>query len=493
MYFDDGNDANEEHKNYPFENEHSKGRQKKAISGSSYDRGRANISGTGLPDYLENNVIRFVYLLRSAGIQIGSSEVIDALHALQLIPLTNKEYFKATLKATLIKKASDQELFARYFVLFFASPETRKEFQEARREKLIEHRARMEEAEKVLSFRGERMDLSETDKIVYAYMPAKEQKRLQDFLAMNESRETLEQDYRPFLETIVKGRLGFWHKQLGREIEEELNQPDVGDEGLNAIRDAAAGAGRGGSNILTEDMQNIARKDLPRATAIIRKMTRLLVYRISRRYRYSKNRRKLDLRSTIRCSIQYGGTPFLLKYKSRRRKKPQLLLLCDVSGSMIRYTNFVLQFIYGLNTVVKRIESFVFSEGLERITPYFQQGKNFDSTIESIIKESKQWGGGTSLDRAIKSLFNSCAEELNRNTIVIIVSDTRTVRHRNAIKEVQRLRDEVKEIIWLNTLPQGDWDKYSSVQAFQKIAAMFPCNTLTDLEQVLGRKLFFDG
>jgi uncharacterized protein with von Willebrand factor type A (vWA) domain len=443
---------------------------------------------TGLPDYLENNVIRFVHLLRAEGLRIGSSEIIDALYALQLIPLADREAFKITLKATLIKRLADQELFERHFDFFFTPPERREEFQEIRQQKLIAHREKIEEAEKALSFRGEQMELSEMDRIVYAYMPPDEQKRMQDFLEMNESRDTLDRDYRPFLETIVKGRLRFWYKQLGRDIESDFNRPDVGDEELNAIRDAAAGAEKGGSHLLTEDMQNIARKDLPRATALIRKMARLLVYRISRRYHASKSRRRLDLRSTIRYSIQHGGTPFLLKYKSRRIKKPQLLLLCDVSGSMVRYTSFVLQFIYGINTVIKRIESFVFSEDLERITPYFQQGKNFDVTMETIVQESKEWGGGTNLHKAIQSLVFKHGEELNRNTIVIIVSDTRTIRHQDAIKELGRLREEVKEIIWLNTLPREDWDKYSSVKAFQKLVAMFPCNTLADLEQVLAQK-----
>lgn len=442
----------------------------------------------GLPDYLENNIIRFVYLLRAGGIRISSSEVIDALHALQQVPPVKKDAFKTALKATLIKKAADQGLFERHFSLFFASPEKRAGLLKSHQEKLTAQQEQFKAAEKVLSFRGEQMDLSEMDKTVFAYMPAKEQKRMQKFLEINESRPTLDEGYRPFLEKVVKGRLSFWHKQLGKEIEAELNQPDVGDKELNALQDAAAGIGSGGYNILTEDMQNIARRDLPRATLLIRKMARLLVSRISRRFRASKSHRKLDLRSTIRHSIPYGGTPFLLKYKSRREKKPQLLLLCDVSGSMINYTSFVLQFIYGLNAVVKRIESFVFSENLERITPYFQQGKNFDTTVETIVNKSREWGGGTSLDRALQSLFLKHDEELNRNTVAIIVSDTRTVRHQAAIKEVRHLRDEVKEIIWLNTLPRENWDQYASVQAFQKITTMFPCNTLADLEQVLGQK-----
>jgi uncharacterized protein with von Willebrand factor type A (vWA) domain len=459
-----------------------------SVDGCNYcEDGHPALPCSGLPDYLENNVVRFVHLLRGGGIRIGSSEVIDALHALQLINITDREHFKTTLKATLIKKAAEQELFERHFDLFFSPPEIREGLQEARQKKLDEHCELIKEAEQALSFRGEQMDLSEIDKVVYAYMPITEQKRMQEFLEMNESRDTLGKEYRPFLETLVKGRLRFWYKQLGKEIEEDFNRTDMGDEELNAIRDAAAGNGVG-YNILTEDMQNIARKDLPRATALIRKMARLLVYRISRRYRSSRSRRRFDLRSTIRHSIQYGGTPFLLKYKSRRIKKPQLLLLCDVSASMIRYTSFVLQFIYGINTVVKRIESFIFAEDLERITPYFMEGKNFDTTIETIVKESKEWGGGTSLDRAIQSLFTSYEDELNRNTIVIIVSDTRTIRHQEAIKELERLRDEVKEVIWLNTLPKEDWEKYSSVEAFSKIVSMFPCNTLADLEQVLSQK-----
>ncbi|MDO9534267.1 MAG: VWA domain-containing protein [Bacillota bacterium] len=442
-----------------------------------------------IPESLENNIIRFVYLLRVEGLRIGNSEVIDALQALQLVPLDEREKVKTSLKVTLIKKAADYGLFESTFDLFFTSPEIREGLRKLRQEKVEEQTKQLKEAGEVLSFRGEKMNLSEVEKTVYSYMPEKEKKRLMDFLEMNESRDTLQRDYRPFLESLVKGRLRFWHKQLHQEIEKDKVSPDLGDEDLNSIRDAAAGSGQGGSAILTEDMQHIARKDLPRATALIRKMARLLVTRISRRFRHSKRRRALDLRSTIRFSIQYGGVPFRLRYKSRRVKKPRLLLLCDVSGSMIRYAGFVLQFIYGLNTAVQRIESFVFSENLERVTPYFQQGQSFESTMAAVVKESDVWGGGTSLHKALHTLLMKYEDELTRNTIIIIVSDTRTIRHQEALIELQRPKGKVKEILWLNTLPLDEWDNYSTVTAFQKLANMFPCNTLADLERVMSRKL----
>jgi uncharacterized protein with von Willebrand factor type A (vWA) domain len=155
---------------------------------------------------------------------------------------------------------------------------------------------------------------------------------------------------------------------------------------------------------------------------------------------------------------------------------------------MIRYSSFVLQFIYSLNAVVQRIESFVFAENLERVTPYFQQGQDFERTMTAVVRESGQWGGGTSLHSALKTLMLRYGDELTGSTTVIIVSDTRTIHHREAALELEKLRGKVKEIIWLNTLPRQEWSSYSTVAAFQRSAAMFPCNTLADLEQVMSRK-----
>ncbi len=443
-----------------------------------------------IPDYLENHIIRFAYLLRAEGLRVGSSEVIDALHALQHVAIEEREEVRTALKATLVKKSEDQGLFERTFDYFFTPAEIREEYRQQRQQKMIDHARKVQEAEEVFHFRGEQMELTETEKTVYAYMPEEDKQRLQEFLEMNKSRDTLKQEYRPFLEALVKGRLNFWYKQLGRDIRESAAPPDTGDEELNSIREAmGAGQQKGGRSILTEDMQHIARRDLPRARVLIRKMARLLASRISRRYRVTRKRHQLDLRSTIRGSIQYGGVPFKLRFKSRRIRRPKLLLLSDVSGSMIRYTSFVLQFIYGLNEAVQRIESFIFSDNVERVTPLFQQGHDFDRTMATLVRESSQWGGGTSLHRALRSLLQDYSEELTRNTIVIIVSDTRTIRHRDALEALNTLRGRIKEVVWLNTLPVEDWEKYSTVAEFQKAVTMFPCNTLADLEKVMSKKL----
>lgn len=443
---------------------------------------------TSFPQYLENHIVRFVSLLRMEGLSVGSSEVVDALQALQLIPLHDREQVRLALRATLVKSASERELFEGVFASYFTTPEMRELFREQREQRIQQYNARLQEAKDDLVFRGENIQLSEQEKVVYASMPQREKERMQDFLSMNESRDTLSRDYRPFLETLVKGRLRFWHRQLNKELNDTSIQPSSGDAELDAIRDVAAGKGQR-SGILTEDMQHIARKDLPQAAALIRRMTRQLVARLSRRYRSSHKRLKLDLRSTIRSSIQYGGMPFRLRFKSKRLRKPELLLLCDVSGSMIRYAVFVLQFIYGINAAVHRIKSFIFSDDLEQVSPYFREKRDFGETMAMLVQESSQWGGGTNLSVALKKLMSRYEEEFHRNSIVIIVSDTRTIRMQEGVWQLKKLKEKVREIIWLNTLPARDWEAYSSVAAFQEVVTMLPCNTLGDLEQVVSRRI----
>ena len=447
-----------------------------------------NRTENSFPQYLENHIVRFVSLLRAEGLTVGSSEVIDALKALQLVSLHEREQVRLALRATLVKSATEADTFEGLFASCFTTPEMRELFKKQRQQRIEQYSERLEEAKEALFFRGENIQLSEQEKIVYATMPQREKERMQDFLAMNESRDTLKRDYRPFLETLVKGRLRFWHKQLSKEINESAVQPSSGDPEMDAIRDAAGAKGRR-SGILTEDMQHIARKDLPQAEALIRRMTRQLVTRLSRRYRTGNKRLKLDLRSTIRGSIQYGGMPFRLHFKSKRLKKPELLLLCDVSGSMVRYTVFVLQFIYGINAAVQRIKSFVFSDDLERISPYFQEKGNFSETMAMLVQDSGQWGGGTSISTSLQKLMSRYGDELHRNTIVIIVSDTRTIRLQEGVLQLRKLKEKVREIVWLNTLPAEDWEAYPSVAAFREVVTMLPCNTLADLEQVVSRRI----
>ena len=442
-----------------------------------------------MKNYLEVNVVRFIHLLRHAGIRIGSGEVIDALNALTLLDLTDRQAVRAALKATLVKRPGEQQVFDKAFDIFFAPPEHAEQRHAEYQKRQDDRRQMLDEATEELSFQGTSLDLSDKEKTVYASIPEKDREKLLDYINKTADGKNVEQHFKPLLESVVKGSLSYWRKSMRDELDLS-DAPQTGDEEMDAMVEGVGSSGEGGfGSLLEEDMQNIADKDLPRARAMIRKLARQMVARITRRYRQSKRHKQLDLRKSIRHNIRFGGTMFRLRYRSRRIQKPRLVLLCDVSGSMARYVSFVLQFIYGINSVVGSIESFVFSEDLERVTGYFRNGSDFTATMLEVMNRSSEWGRGTNLGAALKTLHLNYPDVLTGQSYILVVSDTKTMALDEAVQELTKIKRKVKDVVWLNTLPEQDWEHSKSVHAMQRVVKMYPCNTLSDLEKVMRQKI----
>ncbi|GAW93015.1 vWA domain-containing protein [Calderihabitans maritimus] len=442
-----------------------------------------------IPDYLENNLVKFVHLLRQAGIRVSSAEAIDALRAMGNINIMERKAVHAALRATLIKNVEDVPAFDKCFEVFFAAPEERKQRQTEWRQKQQEREELIRQAEEELTFRGEKLDLTEEDKLLYVQLKPVDKKRLQDFLYKSSTGKNVEKkNFKPIIENLVRGHLNYWDKRL-RQRKELLQLEPTGDGEIDPMLYCISADLDGRENhILYEDMQNIREQDLPKVERIILRLSKRLATKISRRYRLSRKQERLDLRRTIRHNLGYGGTLLELKYKSRKVQKPKLILICDVSGSMGRYSNFVLQFIYGLSSVTSKIESFVFSEDLERITEYFQNGNTFASTMKQVVDESKVWGEGTDLARALETFIAGYSNLLDLKTVIIIVSDTKTLNVEKTGERLGKLRRRVKDILWFNTLPEQEWSKYRSVKVFQAYCKMYQCNTLKDLEKIINQE-----
>jgi len=441
---------------------------------------------------LENHIANFVFLLRKQGVRVGTAELMEALEGVSVAGLKDREAFKTALRATLIKKAPDFEVFEHTFEKYFLpSNEQKKELQRGWEceEKYIEC---LEKADNELTFKGEKLDLAESEKVVFASLPEKEQNKIKQFVSETELGKNVEPEFKPILETTVKSSLRYWRNRQENTIQ---RPPSItGDSGwdwmLAGSSAGGAGGGSSGNGIRELDMKNITDKDVPEAAELIRKMTRRLIYSLSRRYRISKKKRELDLRRTIRDNISYGGYIYHLRYRDKKKQKLRLLLLCDISGSMIRYTGFILPFIYGLNSVVSDLESFVFAENLEKISGSLERGASFEEARKELLKKSREWGGGTRLAIALETLMQEHDELLTPKTIVIIVSDTRTTLLDEALRRMENVHDRVKDIVWLNTLPPEEWEELRSVSSFQKLTRMYPCNRLADLEHVLEKKIF---
>jgi len=439
---------------------------------------------------LDYRVINFVHLLRILGIRVSVAETLDAINGLTFADLESRFQVKAVLRATLLKNMDQLPLFEEAFNAYFVTPETSQEKKGQREETERIQAQELAQAEAELNYQGETLELTLEQKQLYNKLPEAGKQRIQDFLQRSSEGtrqgEALDQSFRPIIENLVRGQLDYWKRQLGEE-HELFDLPEELDEEIDQLlQDVSDNMREHESNYLYEDLKNIKDKDLPKVNLLIRKLSKRLASRISRRYHSSKRVGQIDMRRTIRSSLTYGGTLVELKYKRRPRSKPRFLLLCDVSGSMARYASFVLQFIYGLSSVLKGIESFVFSEDLERVDPDIFRVNNFEETMVKLMNKSQEWGGGTNLAKALDTLDAKYPGLVTKDTVIVIVSDTKTVEARRAAFKLERLGDRAKEILWLNTLPRKYWGQHRSVGEFRRVCLMFECYTLAHLERIMA-------
>jgi hypothetical protein len=157
---------------------------------------------------------------------------------------------------------------------------------------------------------------------------------------------------------------------------------------------------------------------------------------------------------------------------------------------MAKYAVFVLQFVYGLSSLLDSIESFIFADDIERMTVNFRKREAFADRMSEIMAKSAQWGGGTDLAKSLASLRKDYRRVLHPSAVVIILSDTKTVKGEAAAAELAVLKKNVKKIVWLNTLPAQEWSRHKTTGLFQQYACMVSCNTLADLAKILKSDVF---
>jgi hypothetical protein len=286
---------------------------------------------------------------------------------------------------------------------------------------------------------------------------------------------------------VVREHLERWRRQLaaarragGVAADEQL------DEGMRGL---IAGSGGGEDPLLTLDMQRIPAQEMGRAMALIRRLAHRLAARIMRRYRASRRDERLDFRRTIRANYRHGGTLITLRYRARRLRKPRILLICDVSGSMAKYSSFTLYFAHGLAKAVSELHAFLFAEDLENFTPRLRSLTGGQDALAGLAAGSRVWGKGTNLGLALRRLADEHDRLLTPDTVILVVSDTKTLAAAEAATTLGRMRARVRGIIWLNTVPLEQWPELPAVPLLAEHVDMYECSSLADLETVLSRAI----
>lgn len=434
---------------------------------------------------LVKNVVEFIDVLRQACVRISISESIDAVDALKHVNPIDRNEVKIAMSACLAKGEEERKVFSEAFDRFFIIPGSRSEYINKRTQEIEQKKKEIMEEVSELKFQDEQIDISDDLKEVYAGLPDEEKKSIRDFLQKTSTGKNVRPEFKPVAESMVRGRLNNLKQKLA-------GAPGMPFQGILAQVPSEAGiiAGdvmeniREESSLLYKNIGDIRDEDIPRVIKLIRIIVERLKRNISRRYKKTNKKARLDLKKTIRSNLSTGGVQFRLKYKKRPKRKEKFLVLCDVSASMYRFSGFVLQFVLGMHSGVSSADSFIFSEEVEHLNMHeFINAAGF----EDRIKRSPVWRRGTNINRAFSHILHERKVTINSSTIVLVVSDAKTLDADKAVKSLKALKSKVKKILWMNPVPETDWDRNKSTGGFREHCTMLDCSTLERLAGVCGR------
>lgn len=202
-----------------------------------------------------------------------------------------------------------------------------------------------------------------------------------------------------------------------------------------------------------KDFSAFSADELDEITALVAAIARRVATRLSRRTRQARRGHLVDLRRTMRHSLRRGGEILDILRRERKLQKTRIVLLCDVSGSMDLYSRFLIQFIYALQHAVGRVETFVFSTGLSRITGSLARD-DLRAALDEVARKVPDWSGGTKIGRSLRRfLADFGLSALDGRTVVIIISDGWDTGDADVLEAAMaELARRAARVIWLNPL-----------------------------------------
>jgi uncharacterized protein with von Willebrand factor type A (vWA) domain len=202
----------------------------------------------------------------------------------------------------------------------------------------------------------------------------------------------------------------------------------------------------------TRDLTSFREDELEEIQRIAAQLARRMAARPSRRWRVARRGPRVHLRRTMRQSLRTGGEIAELTRRERRLRKTNVVALCDVSGSMDLYSRFLLQFLYALQNGFARVETFVFSTRLSRVTSSLS-GESYRNALARVSRSVQGWSGGTRIGASLAAFNAGWPRLVDRRTVVIIMSDGwdtgEPVELANALRVIAR---SAGRVIWLNPL-----------------------------------------
>lgn len=407
--------------------------------------------------YLEKLSL-FGRILQSEGFELSPKETEDAASILLDLGLSDRATTKTALRAVYAKSRDEQLRFDRIFDSFFISEDAIRAIDKKHQREELEKRKAIEEAEADLG--KQNVLYNEEQKNAYANLSEEEKQHLRD----------LQKKYENYTERSAELYTGFIHSIFAKYILEEQIR----------MEDAALGAGSIDPEIglLFRDIGEFSDKEIPKAVLYVKTLASQINGELSKARKSSGKSAALDFRRTIRKGLETGGSFYHLAFRKRKKKKKQLLILCDVSASMIQFSEFALRFIQALNDASDSSRVILFSEGFAEADKFHLQNMDL---FREYVKQTGIYGKGTDLGSVLNKLNNEKPAAISSSTILIIVSDAKTINPERSCRELAIARSKAGKVICLNPIPERKWKYSSSILAAANYCDMLPCSNLAEL------------
>jgi uncharacterized protein len=441
-----------------------------------------------LPGGLAPRIAAFCDELRDEGVAVGTAELLDAFAALEAVPWTEPADFREALATTIAKSQEDRQVFELLFDRFF--------FRAAEAEALerdVREDGRYDG--------GERLDLDELREAIRQAIAEGSDGEMRDAARLaiaafgrqgegsgvvgvdvQRIRRTLGlqaggRDGPPGEPQIDRDQIRSFERHLRRELERALIERT---EKMPPARPLAE-LDRALPTSPTQDLAGVHRA----VTQLKRRLATL-----GHEQRGRKRASHVDMRRTMRASLETGGVPLRLKYRPKRPRRPEIYVLCDVSTSVTSASMFFLSVLHALHDSFRKLRSFVFIERISEVTEVFERERDFRVISEKISREGgvADVSGYTDYGRVWLEFFEEIADDLGPRSTVIVLGDARTNGREPQADVFARVSERAGRTFWLNPEPKLYWNYGDSVMAAYErhCTAAFECWTTKHLENFVN-------
>jgi len=438
---------------------------------------------------MESRILQLIAALRASGVRVSLAESAEAFSAVDLMGIQDREQFRLSLRATLIKDVKDLPTFEKLFPLFFGSgqpptmggnpsddltPEEIQMLVEAMKQFAENLRQRMERlmngeqlSKSELETLGQLVGLNQAENLDYQDWMAqrmmramafpevqKAMKELMEQLAqMGMNRERIQQ-IREMIQQNMQGMQEQIDQFAGQRIAENLSEKPRG-ENID--------------NLMNRPFEALSDADKKLLQHEVQKLAAALRTRIALRQKRAKSG-QMDAKATIRANLKYHGVPMEIKHRNRIHK-PKIVVICDVSTSMRFCSELMLSFLFALQGQVRKTSAFAFIDHLESISEDFS-GSNADEAIQSVLWRMPSGHYNTDLGRSLNNFNDEYMDTLNSGTTLIIVGDGRNNYNDPRLDIFSRMSRRATRTIWLNPEPPVMWHGDSDMPKYAPLCSV---------------------